>query len=116
LAFDGVGNSSAQSATVSATTTASSPKYSITVKVTDANAAPLPTARLYLRKGGVLKTTGYSNTSGVWVFSNLVPAADYTVETYKSGYDFGNGKGFTGAAVSANISTGNVTLPIRALP
>ena len=91
-------------------------KTKITVTVTQSNGTtPISAARIYLKKAGVLTTTGYTNVSGVWVFSNLLPAADYTVEVYKSGVDFGKGTGKTGTAVSADTTTGDVALSIRAV-
>jgi len=94
----------------------STTKTKITVTVTQSNGTtPISGARIYLKKAGVLKTTGYSNTSGVWTFSNLLPAADYTVEVYKSGVNFGNGVGKMSAQVSADTTTGDVPLSVSAV-
>jgi len=106
---------------VSKTTTITVPngtptKTSITVTVTQSNGTtPISTARLYLRKGGVLKSTGYSNASGVWVFSNLLPAADYTVEVYKSGVNFGTGTGKVSSRIPVDTTIGDVALPISSV-
>ena len=98
--------------TVSADTTTQ--KVSITVNVTNLAGTPLTSARVYLRKAGVLKTTGYTNASGVWVFSNLVPGSDYTLEVYKAGYNFGKGIGKVGTPVPVDASA-DVSVPIAAL-
>ena len=119
-AVDSANNVSSQSVSALATTATSSAtsttKYSITVKVTAADGTtPISAARIYLRRDDVPITTGYSNISGVWVFSSLNPGI-YTFEVYKSGVDFGNGIGKIGTAVSADIRTGNVARLIKALP
>ena len=119
--YDAAGNNSSASTaalatTAQATTATSSTKTTITVTVTQSDGTtPISTARLYLKRGTTLVTTGYSNVAGVWIFSNLNPDATYNVVAYKSGVNFGNGAGQMSAPVSADTSApANVTLLIKA--
>jgi hypothetical protein len=91
---------------------------SVKISVKDSASAPVQGARLYLKKNGVVYTTGYSKADGGWIFKKLNPASSYTVAVYKSGLNFGNGKGKVGPDVAivatADDLTGSQT--ITALP
>ncbi len=94
----------------------STTKTKITVNVTDGT-NPIGAARLYLKKGTTLVTTGYSNAAGTWTFSNLNPDANYNVTAYKSGVNFGAGIGKMSAAQTADTSApADVTLTFTSMP
>jgi hypothetical protein len=91
---------------------------SVKITVKDSASAPVYGARLYLKKDGKIYTTGYSKADGTWTFTKLNPASVYTVAVYKSGLNFGNGKGKVGTDVAIVATADDLTgaQTITALP